>query len=118
MGRPVPANPPRPPPPLPRPVGARAARRAALPDVVAAAGGRDAIVGCARVRTAPDVRPLVAWELDVSMLGIDRPPEAPAAILRWSPHGGGPMEPAVPEGFRLLCEAPYWEAWGACRVPR
>ena len=59
-------------------VGARADRRAALPEVVAAAGGRDALVDCARVRTAPDVRPLVAWELDISMLGIDRPPAAPA----------------------------------------
>ena len=99
-------------------VGARADRRAALPDVVAAAGGRDALVDCARVRTAPDVRPLVAWELDISMLGIDRPPAAPAAVLRWSPHGGGPMEPAIPDGFRLLGRAPYWEAWGACTVRR
>jgi hypothetical protein len=99
-------------------VGARADRREALPDVVAAAGGRDALVDCARIRTAPDVRPLVAWELDVSMLGIDRPPEAPAAVLRWSPHGGGPMEPQIPDGFALLGRAPFWEAWGACRVPR
>ena len=99
-------------------VGARADRRAALPDVVAAAGGRDALVECARVRTAPDVRPLVAWELDISMLGIDRPPAAPAAVLRWSPHGGGPMEPAIPDGFRLLGRAPYWEAWAACTVRR
>jgi hypothetical protein len=99
-------------------VRARADRRAALPAVVAAAGGRDALVSCARVRTAPDVRPLVAWELDIAMLGIDRPPEAPAVVLRWSPHGRGPMEPAIPEGFRLLARAPYWEVWGACRVPR
>ena len=99
-------------------VGARADRRSALPAVVAAAGGRDAIVDCAPVRTAPDVRPLVAWELDISMLGIDRPPEAPAAVLRWSPHGGGPMEPDVPDGFSLLGRAPYWEAWGACNVRR
>jgi hypothetical protein len=100
-------------------VRARADRRAALPAVVAAAGGRDALVSCARVRTAPDVRPLVAWELDVSMLGIDRPPEAPAVLLRWRPHGGGPVEPVLPdEGFRLLGRAPYWEAWAACTLPR
>jgi len=99
-------------------VGARADRRAALPELVAAAGGRDALVACARIRTAPDVRPLVAWELDVSMLGIDRPPEAPAVLVRWSPHGGGPVEPALPDGFRLLGRAPFWEAWAACRVPR
>ena len=99
-------------------VGARADRRSALPAVVAAAGGRVAIVDCAPVRTSPDVRPLVAWELDISMAGIDRTPEAPAAVLRWSPHGGGPMEPDIPGGFSLLGRAPYWEAWGACNVRR
>jgi hypothetical protein len=100
-------------------VGARADRREALPDMVAAAGGRDAIVGCAPVRTAPDVRPLVAWELDISMHGIDRPPEAPVVVVRWRPHGGGPVEPALPPGdFRLLGRAPYWEAQAACRVSR
>jgi hypothetical protein len=100
-------------------VGARADRREALPDLVAAAGGRDALVGCAPVRTAPDVRPLVAWELDISMLGIDRPPEPPVALVRWRPHGGGPVEPPLPEGdLELLGRAPYWEAWGACRVSR
>jgi hypothetical protein len=100
-------------------VGARADRREALPDMVADAGGRDAIVDCAPVRTAPDVRPLVAWELDISMKGIDRPPEPPVALIRWRPHGGGPVEPAVPPGdFTLLGRAPYWEAQGACRVSR
>jgi hypothetical protein len=100
-------------------VGARADRREALPDMVTAAGGRDAITSCAPVRTAPDVRPLVAWELDISMLGIDRPPEAPVVVVRWRPHGGGPVEPALPAGdFRLLGRAPYWEAQAACRVSR
>ena len=87
--------------------------------MVADAGGRDAIVGCAPVRTAPDVRPLVAWELDISMDGIDRPPEPPVVVVRWRPHGGGPVEPALPAGdFRLLGRAPYWEAQAACRVSR
>ena len=100
-------------------VGARADRREALPAMVADAGGREAIVGCAPVRTAPDVRPLVAWELDISMTGIDRPPEAPVVVVRWSPHGGGPVEPALPAGeFELLGRSPYWEAQAACRVRR
>jgi hypothetical protein len=100
-------------------VGARADRREALPAMVADAGGRDPIVDCAPVRTAPDVRPLVAWELDISMNGIDRPPEPPVALIRWRPHAGGPVEPAVPPGdFTLLGRAPYWEALGACRVAR
>jgi hypothetical protein len=100
-------------------VGARADRREALPAMVADAGGRDAIVGCAPVRTAPDVRPLVAWELDISMKGIDRPPEPPVVVVRWRPHGGGPVEPELPSGdFEPLGRAPYWEAEAACRVGR
>ena len=96
-------------------VQARADRREALGDLVTAAGGPDAIVGCARVRTAPDVRPLVAWQLDISMLGIDRPPRRPDVVLRWRPHGGGPVEPALDTtGYRLLARAPGWEAWAAC----
>jgi hypothetical protein len=81
---------------------------------VAAAGGRAALVRC-RVRTAPDVRPLVAWELDISMLGIDRPPQRPDVVVRWRPHGGGPVEPKLdPAGYRLLGRAPGWEAWSSC----
>jgi hypothetical protein len=100
-------------------VGARADRRQALPQLVAAAGGREAIVGCAPVRTAADVRPLVAWQLDISMLGIDRPPRPPVTLIRWRPHGGGPVEPPLPAGdLELLGRAPDWEAWGACRVRR
>lgn len=96
-------------------VNARADRRAALPDLVAAAGGRDSIVRCARVRTAPDVRPLVAWELDISMVGIDRPPRRPDVVLRWRPHGGGAVEPALDtSGYELLAHVPGWEAWSAC----
>jgi hypothetical protein len=95
-------------------VGHRADRREALPRMVAAAGGRDALVRC-RVRTAQDTRPLVAWELDVSMYGIDRPPQRPDVVVRWRPYGGGPVEPRLdPAGYRLLGRAPGWEAWSSC----
>jgi hypothetical protein len=99
--------------------GHRADRREALPELVEAAGGREALVRC-RVRTAPDVRPLVAWQLDISMLGIDRPPRIPDVVIRWRPHGGGPVQPKLdPAGYRLLGRAPGWEAWASCggRVP-
>jgi hypothetical protein len=100
-------------------VGRRADRREALPRMVEAAGGRDALVRC-RVRTAPDVRPLVAWQLDISMYGIDRPPEIPDVVVRWRPHGGGAVQPELDtEGYRFLGRAPGWEAWASCggRVP-
>ena len=98
-------------------VGVRADRRAALPTLVERAGGRDALVDCARVRTAPDMRPLVAWDLDLPMLGLDFRPEPPAVILRWRPHYSGPVEPVgdpAAEGFRKLAIAPGWEAWARC----
>jgi hypothetical protein len=95
-------------------VGHRADRREALPRLVDAAGGRDALVAC-RVRTAPDVRPLVAWQLDISMYGIDRPPRVPDVVVRWRPHGGGPVQPRLdPAGYRLLGRVPGWEAWESC----
>jgi hypothetical protein len=100
-----------------REVDVRADRRAALPDLVARAGGRDALLRCTRVRTAPDMRPLVAWQLDISMLDLDRPPVRPAVVLRWRPHYPGPVEPVmdlVAEGYRLVARAPGWEAWVGC----
>jgi hypothetical protein len=98
-------------------VATRADRRAVLPGLIADAGGRDAIVGCARVRTAADMRPLVAWELDLPMIDLDVVPVRPAVVLRWRPHYAGPVEPVMEparNGYRLLARAPGWEAWAAC----
>jgi hypothetical protein len=96
-------------------VGVRADRREALPDLVAAAGGRTTLVAC-QVHTAPAVRPLVAWELDIDMLGIDRRPRRPDVVVRWRPYGGGPLAPALDtSAYRLLGRAPGWEAWAGCQ---
>jgi hypothetical protein len=97
-----------------RDVRARADRREALGQLVNAAGGRAALTRC-RVHTAPDVRPLVAWTLDISMLRIDRPPQRPDTVIRWRPHGGGPVQPKLdPAGYRRLAHVPGWEAWAGC----
>jgi hypothetical protein len=98
----------------------RADRREQLTHLVAAAGGRAEILGCSRVRTAADMRPLVAWELDLPMLDLDVPPVAPAVVLRWHPFDGDPIEPAMDTaGFRLVARAPGWEALAACgRAPQ
>jgi hypothetical protein len=89
---------------------------------VAAAGGGAGILDCARVRTAADMRPLVAWELDVPMLDLDVAPVKPAVVLRWRPHYPGPVEPVMrpaEQGYRLLARVPGWEAWAACgRAPQ
>jgi hypothetical protein len=97
-----------------RDVQARADRRAALPDLVSAAGGREALTRC-QVRTAPDMRPLVAWELDISMHGIDRPPRRPDVVVRARPYSGGPVQPRLDtSGYRLQARVPGWEAWEGC----
>jgi hypothetical protein len=95
----------------------RAERREALPELVAAAGGRDALVSCSRVRTAPDARPLVAWVLDLPMLDLDAPPRPPAVVVRWQPHYPGPIEPIqepARAGYRPLAQVPGWDLWAAC----
>jgi hypothetical protein len=80
------------------------------------------LLACSRVRTAADVRPLVAWELDLPMLDLDMPPVAPAVVLRWRPFDDYPVEPAMRgelDRYRLLGRAPGWEAVGACgRAPQ
>jgi hypothetical protein len=99
-----------------RDVGARADRRTALPRLVDAAGGRDALLRCAAVRTAGVVRGLVAWELDVSPYRINAAPVAPAVVLQMRPYRGGPPDPAFDTGgYRRLAAEPGWTAWGACR---
>jgi hypothetical protein len=95
-------------------VQARADRRAALGELVSAAGGRGALTRCP-VHTAPDMRPLVAWELDISMYGIDRPPRRPDVVVRARPYAGGPADPRLDtSGYRLLARVPGWEAWDGC----
>jgi hypothetical protein len=99
-----------------RDVGVRADRWDALPRLVAAAGGRDALVRCAPIRTAAVVRGLVAWRLDLPPFGINAKPVPPAVVLRMRPYDGGPVDPPLDtSGYRLLAREPGWEAWGACR---
>jgi hypothetical protein len=99
-----------------RDVGVRADRRTALPRLVDAAGGRDALLRCAPVRTAGVVRGLVAWELDVPAYGINAAPRPPAVVVQMRPYAGGAPDPALgPAGYRRLAAVPGWTAWGACR---
>ena len=87
-----------------RPVrpSSRLARRCgrAFDGVIAAAGGRDALVDCSRVRTSVRARSLVAWRLDLPMRDMDRAPRRP----RWSsaPSGstGRASSPRLQPGFQ------------------
>jgi hypothetical protein len=99
-----------------REIGHRADRWSALPGLVAAAGGRDALLGCGPVRTAPVIRGLVAWELDIGPRGLDAPPRPPAVVLQMRPYGGGPPEPRIDaSAYRRVAAAPGWTVWESCR---
>ena len=98
-----------------REVGVRADRRTELPRLVAAAGGRDALVSCAPVRTNPTARGLVAWTLDVPALGLDATPSPPAVVLQMREYDGSEVRPAIAAGaYRRLASRTGWTAWAAC----
>jgi hypothetical protein len=102
-----------------REVGVRADRRAELPRLVAAAGGRAALLRCAPVRTFPAVRGLVAWELDANPLGFDAPPRGPAVVVQMRPYGGGDLQPAAAPGrYEPRARAAGWAVRAACGASR
>jgi hypothetical protein len=96
-------------------VGERAERRTALPEAVRDAGGRDALVRCAEVRTASVVRGLVAWELDVSPWQLNAAPGPPAVVLQMVPYAGGPPDPTfATTGYERRAARGGWTVWTAC----
>jgi hypothetical protein len=98
-----------------RDVGVRAERREALPQAIADAGGRDALLRCAKIRTASVVRGLVAWELDVPAFHINSPPAPPDVVLQMRPYDGSAPQPAFGTGgYRRAAARPGWTIWSAC----
>ena len=95
-------------------LGARAAAADAFDPMIEAAGGRDALVACSRVRTSARARSLVAWRLDLPMRDLDAKPEAPAVIIRSKWFYGQGLEPAVQPGFETLVTTPRWQIVTAC----
>ena len=100
----------------------RAERQGQLDGLLAAAGGREGLLRCSRVRTEADVRPLVAWRLDLPMLDLDVPPQRPAVVIRYRSHYTGGWKPLVDptaEGYRRLAATSGWQIWAACgRAPQ
>jgi hypothetical protein len=102
-----------------REVESRAAAADAFDDAVAAAGGERALLRCARIRTSPRSRSLVAWELDLPLRDLDAPPVAPAVLIRAKWFYGQGLEPRRPPGYRTLVRQPFWEISAVCgRAPQ
>jgi len=95
-----------------RAVGQRADSRRGLDVIVARARGP--IGACPRVRTSTPQRSAVAWTLDRGLADLNRPPKAPAAVLRARPFEGGLLQPPAPPPFRAVAAVAGWELAVAC----
>jgi hypothetical protein len=95
-------------------LSSRAAASGAFAGALEAAGGRDALVRCSRIRTSNRARSLLAWRLDLPLRDLDARPEAPAVVIRAKWFYGQGLEPPVPDGFRTLVTTPYWQIVAAC----
>jgi hypothetical protein len=95
-------------------LSSRADASSAFTGAIAAAGGRDALVGCSRIRTSHRARSLVAWRLDLPLRDLDAGPERPAVVIRAKWFYGQGLEPPVPDGFRTLVASPYWQIVAVC----
>ncbi len=95
-------------------LSARVRSAGAFDGVIAAAGGRDALVRCSRIRTSSRARSLVAWRLDLPMRDLDAHPERPAVVIRAKWFYGGGLEPSRGPGYRTLTTAPDWQVIASC----
>jgi hypothetical protein len=94
----------------------RADANAAFAGVIDRAGGRDALVDCAKVRSSIRSRSLIAWRLDLPMRDMDLRPEPPAVVIRAKWFYGQGLEPAHQPGYRTLARSGYWAVEAACDV--
>jgi hypothetical protein len=71
----------------------RAAR--SFDGVVAAAGGRDALLRCGSLRTGVGSRSFVAYKLDLKMNGLGGPPASPGIVIQSRSFYGDALEPSL-----------------------
>jgi hypothetical protein len=77
--------------------------------VIAAAGGRDALVRCGTLRSGTGSRSWVAWKLDVPMRGLGGRPRSPGIVIRSRSWYGPALEPAMKPGHRVLAQDFHWQ---------
>jgi hypothetical protein len=95
-------------------LASRAEAAGAFAGALTAAGGRDALVRCSRIRTSSRARSLVAWRLDLPLRDLDARPERPAVVIRAKWFYGQGLEPPAAAGYRTLVTTPYWQIVAAC----
>jgi hypothetical protein len=77
--------------------------------VIAAAGGREALLRCGTLYSGVGSRSWVAWKLDVPMRGLGRRPAAPGIVIRSRSWYGPALEPALKPGHRVLAQDFHWQ---------
>jgi hypothetical protein len=77
--------------------------------VIAAAGGREAILRCGPLRSGIGSRSFVAWTLDVPMAGLGARPAAPGVVIRSRSFYGDALEPPLRPGHRILAQDFHWQ---------
>jgi hypothetical protein len=77
--------------------------------VIAAAGGRDALLRCGTLRSGTGSRSWVAWKLDVPMRGLGGRPAAPGIVIRSRSWYGPALEPALKPGHPVLAQDFHWQ---------
>jgi hypothetical protein len=81
---------------------------------IAAAGGRDRLVQCSRVRTNGGARTRVAWQLDLPSRDLDGPARRPAVVIRSRGGPGDEFDPPLTRGFLMLVLTPHWQVAADC----
>jgi hypothetical protein len=87
-----------------------------LDDAIAAAGGRDAVLGCGQPYVGRLRGPLMAYRLDVPKREVepDFPPRPPGVVFRSRLEPGAPLLPAAGPGFERVARTGLWETWRNC----
>jgi len=84
-----------------------------LERVIAAGGGRDAVLACGRPYVGRLRGPLLAYHLDVEKRRVAFDPAAPGAVFRSQLHPDAPVEPAG-DGFAPRARTGRWELRVRC----
>jgi hypothetical protein len=87
-----------------------------LPEAIAAAGGRDAVVACGTPFVGPGRGPVFAYALRLPKPEVepDDRPHPPGMVFRSALHQGGRPAPDAPPSFQPLVAVGPWEVLAAC----
>jgi hypothetical protein len=98
-----------------RSIGHEARLYNSLEGAVEEAGGRDAVLRCGPVHTAPYSRPALAWRLRVPLRRLSTAPAAAGTVFRARPYEGAAVGPPLRgAGLREVDRAGAWTVLSSC----